>query len=121
MSTQKNRSQMRVVRHRSLRKRVSGTPERPRLAVFRSAHHIYAQIIDDSTGKTIASASTVDKDLKKEMSGPKKNQAETVGRELAKRALVQNVKKVLLDRGGHQYHGRVAALADAAREAGLEF
>ena len=112
---------MRRVRHQALRKRVSGTSERPRLAVFRSAHHIYAQIIDDSSGNTIVSASTVDKDLRKEMSGPKKSQAEAVGQALAKRALGQNVKKVRLDRGGHQYHGRVAALADAAREAGLEF
>ena len=112
---------MRRVRHRSLRRRISGLPERPRLAVFRSARHIYAQIIDDTRGVTIVSASTLDKDLKKSTSGAKMDQSRTVGQVLAQRALERNVTKVLLDRGGHDYHGRVAALADAARKAGLEF
>jgi large subunit ribosomal protein L18 len=112
---------MRKVRHRSLRRRVSGSSERPRLAVFRSARHIYAQIIDDTSGVTIVSASTLDKDLKENISGAKMSQSRAVGEALAKKALEQNVTKVLLDRGGHNYHGRVAALANAAREAGLEF
>jgi large subunit ribosomal protein L18 len=121
MDKKKSRSRMRKVRHRSLRRRVSGSPERPRLAVFRSARHIYAQIIDDSSGVTIVSASTLDTDLRKSMSGAKTSRSQAVGQALAKRALEQNVTKVLLDRGGHNYHGRVAALANAAREAGLEF
>ena len=112
---------MRQVRHRSLRRRISGSPERPRLAVFRSARHIYAQIIDDTRGVTIVSASTLDKDLRKSASGAKTDQSRTVGQVLAQRALERNVTKVLLDRGGHHYHGRVAALANAARKAGLEF
>lgn len=121
MVFRKTRGRMRGVRHKALRRRVSGTSERPRLAVFRSTQHIYAQIIDDSTGMTLVSASTVDKSLRNKISGSKKNQAQTIGQALAKRALGQDLRKVVFDRGGHQYHGRVAALADAAREAGLEF
>ena len=121
MDKKKNRSRMRRARHRSLRRRVSGSPERPRLAVFRSARHIYAQIIDDVSGVTIVSASTLDKDLMKSVAGAKTTQSRAVGEVLAQRALERDVTKVMLDRGGHTYHGRVAALADAAREAGLEF
>ena len=103
-----------------MRKKVTGTPERPRLAVFRSNRHIVAQVIDDETGHTIAAASTVEKDLRP---GPTGNReaASTVGRLVAERARAAGVSRVVFDRGGFLYHGRVAALADAAREAGLEF
>ena len=112
---------MRRARHIALRRRLAGTPDRPRLAVFRSARRIYAQIIDDERRITLASASSVDRDLRTGLTGPKISRAAAVGEALAKRALERDVKKVVLDRGGHQYHGRVAALADAAREAGLDF
>lgn len=110
-------------RHRRVRRRVSGTPERPRLNVFRSALHIYAQIIDDTRGHTLASASTLDPEVKAQLSnGLKKvDEARIVGRVLAQRALAQGIKKVVFDRGGYKYHGRVRALADGAREGGLEF
>ncbi|MER3543506.1 MAG: 50S ribosomal protein L18 [Chloroflexota bacterium] len=110
-------------RHRRVRRRVSGTPERPRLNVFRSAMHIYAQIIDDTRGHTLASASTLDPEVKAQLSnGLKKvDEARIVGRILAQRALAQGLKKVVFDRGGYKYHGRVKALADGAREGGLEF
>lgn len=110
-------------RHRRVRRRVSGTPERPRLNVFRSAMHIYAQIIDDARGHTLASASTLDPEVKAQLSnGLKKvDEARIVGRILAQRALAQGIKKVVFDRGGYKYHGRVKALADGAREGGLEF
>lgn len=110
-------------RHRRVRRRVSGTPERPRLNVFRSALHIYAQIIDDTRGHTLASASTLDPEVKAQLSnGLKKvDEARIVGRILAQRALAQGIKKVVFDRGGYKYHGRVKALADGAREGGLEF
>lgn len=110
-------------RHRRVRRRVSGTPERPRLNVFRSAMHIYAQIIDDTRGHTLASASTLDPEVKAQLSnGLKKvDEARIVGRILAQRALAQGIKKVVFDRGGYKYHGRVKALADGAREGGLEF
>lgn len=110
-------------RHRRVRRHVSGTPERPRLNVFRSAMHIYAQIIDDTRGHTLASASTLDPEVKAQLSnGLKKvDEARIVGRILAQRALAQGIKKVVFDRGGYKYHGRVKALADGAREGGLEF
>jgi large subunit ribosomal protein L18 len=110
-------------RHRRVRRRVSGTPERPRLNVFRSAMHIYAQIIDDTRGHTLASASTLDPEVKAQLSnGLKKvDEARIVGRILAQRALAQGIRKVVFDRGGYKYHGRVKALADGAREGGLEF
>jgi large subunit ribosomal protein L18 len=104
-------------RKKRVRKRVLGAPERPRLSVYRSVKHIYAQIIDDSTGRTLASASSVA--LK--IPGGNIESAKAVGRAVAERAREQNVAKVCLDRGGRLYHGRVKALADAAREAGLEF
>ncbi len=117
------KSQMaRIRRHHRVRKRVNGTTEHPRLNVFRSDKHIYAQVIDDSIGHTLASASTVDLEVRGSFKGKNKTeQAKLVGRVVAERALDLGVKKVVFDRGGYMYHGRVKALADAAREAGLEF
>lgn len=112
------RSELRVSRHDRLRKTVAGTPERPRLAVFRSLRHIYAQIIDDTTGTTLVAASTAEKDL---AGAANKDSAKKIGAEIGKRATAKGIKRVVFDRGGFQYHGRVATLADAAREAGLEF
>lgn len=114
----RSRADMRVARHERLRKHLDGTSERPRLAVFRSLKHISAQIIDDSTGTTLAAASSLEKGLK--ASGNAEG-AKLVGIELAKRAKEKGIVKVVFDRGGFQYHGRVANLADGAREGGLEF
>lgn len=112
----------RIQRHRRVRKTVEGSSERPRLNVFRSLQHIYAQIIDDTAGHTLLSASTVDKEIIGQCDGLKKAEAaKLVGKVLAERALAKGVTKVVFDRGGYQYHGRVKALADAAREAGLDF
>ncbi|HEY74051.1 MAG: 50S ribosomal protein L18 [Chloroflexi bacterium] len=112
----------RLRRHRRVRKRVIGTPERPRLNIFRSLRHIYAQVIDDSQGHTLVAVSTVDPEVAEQIEGmTKTEQASVVGKLLAERALNQDVKKVVFDRGGYKYHGRVKALADAAREGGLEF
>ena len=112
----------RIRRHRRVRKQVSGTSGRPRLNVFRSLRHIYAQVIDDSQGHTLVSASTIDPEVVAQLQGlAKTDQARVVGKVLAERALSQGVKKVVFDRGGYVYHGRVKALADAAREGGLEF
>ena len=112
----------RLRRHRRVRKRVVGTPERPRLNVFRSLRHIYAQVIDDSQGHTLVSASTIDPEVETQLQGlTKTEQARVVGKVLAERALKQGVKQVVFDRGGYVYHGRVKTLADAAREGGLEF
>lgn len=111
---------LRVRRHRRVRKKVSGTPARPRLAVFRSNRHMVAQVIDDSTGRTLAAASTVEKDLRGGATG-NAAAARAVGRLVAERARAAGVSSVVFDRGGFAYHGRVAALADAAREGGLEF
>ena len=112
----------RVRRHQRVRKRVSGTPQRPRLNVFRSDKHIYAQVIDDAAGHTLASASTVDLEVRGSAKGKSKTeQAKLVGRAVAERAIDAGVKLVVFDRGGYLYHGRIKALADAAREAGLEF
>ena len=110
----------RVRRHGRVRKKVYGTPERPRLAVFRSNKHITAQVIDDISGKTLAAASTTEADLKGGATG-NKEAATKVGSLVAERAKAAGINKVVFDRGGFQYHGRVAAVADAAREAGLEF
>jgi large subunit ribosomal protein L18 len=112
---------LRKRRHSRVRKHVAGTPERPRLAVFRSSAHMTAQVIDDTTGRTLASAATVEAVLKGEGGTGNKAAAVAVGRLVAERARAAGVTKVVFDRGGFQYHGRVAALADAAREAGLEF
>jgi large subunit ribosomal protein L18 len=106
-------------RRKSIRKRIAGTTDRPRVSVFRSSRHIYAQIIDDSSGRTLASASTLCEGIGGD--GDKKAQAEAVGRLLAQRAAEANVTQVVFDRGGYLYHGRVAALADGARAGGLEF
>ena len=117
-----DRRAARLKRHRRVRKRVSGVPGRPRLTVFRSLNHIYAQVIDDTSGHTLASASTVDVELRGQLEGLKKTeQSRAVGKLLAERALSQGVRGVIFDRGGYKYHGRVKALADAAREGGLAF
>jgi large subunit ribosomal protein L18 len=116
------RHELRERRHQRVRKKVSGTSERPRLAVFRSEHHIYAQVIDDTQGHTLAAASTLDGTLKSEVKyGGNVEAAKRVGQLVAERAREKGVQRVVFDRGGFAYHGRVAALADAAREAGLEF
>lgn len=109
-------------RHERLRKGIEGTAERPRLAVYRSQQHIYAQVIDDTAGRTLVSASTLDPELKKELANGRTVEAATkVGSVLAERAKAKGIDKVVYDRGGFLYHGRIAALAEAAREAGLEF
>ena len=109
-------------RHQTIRVKLSGTTEAPRLAVYRSTKHIYAQLIDDVKGLTIVSASSVDKDLKAKLGhGGNIDSAKVVGEAIAKKALKKGVKDVVFDRGGFLYHGRIAALADAAREAGLNF
>jgi large subunit ribosomal protein L18 len=118
--TTKQKQALRARRHYRVRKRVTGTADRPRLAVFRSNKHISAQVIDDVGGRTLASASTVEKDLKSNAGG-NRDAAKTVGQLVGERAKAAGVSKVVFDRGGFLYHGRVAALADAAREAGLEF
>jgi large subunit ribosomal protein L18 len=105
--------------HRRIRRKLAGTPERPRLAVFRSVGHIYAQVIDDTAGRTLAAASSVDKDGR--TNGGNVAAAKTIGKLVAQRAKEKGIASVVFDRGGYRYHGRVKALADAAREAGLEF
>jgi large subunit ribosomal protein L18 len=117
-----DRKAARLRRHGRVRKRVFGTPERPRLNVFRSLRHIYAQVIDDSRGHTLVSASTIDPEVEAQLQGlTKVEQARVVGKVLAERALGRGIGKVIFDRGGYKYHGRVKALADAARRGGLEF
>lgn len=111
------RKAIRTHKHKRLRGHITGTSERPRLSVFRSAKHIYAQVIDDTQGITLASAST----LKLETEGTKSDAAKAVGAEVAKKAMEKGVKEVVFDRGGNLYHGRIKALAEGAREAGLEF
>ena len=116
----KNKSRLR--RHVRVRKKISGTAERPRLNVYRSSKHIYAQLIDDVKGVTLAAASTLDKELRDQIeNGGNVEAARKVGELIARRAQAAGIKKVVFDRGGYLYHGRVQALADAAREAGLEF
>lgn len=122
MITKESKNSTRQKRHLRMRKKVMGTTERPRLNVYRSLNNIYAQIIDDVKGVTLVSASTLDKELKDSIGhGGNKESAKAVGELVAKRALQAGVKKVVFDRGGYIYHGRVKELADAAREAGLEF
>lgn len=117
-----NRRVARLRRHQRVRRHVVGTSERPRLNIFRSLRHVYAQVIDDSQGCTLVSASTVDSEVAPQIEGlTKAEQARIVGKVLAQRALEHDIKKVVFDRGGYKYHGRVKALADAAREGGLEF
>ena len=108
--------------HERVRNKVEGTPERPRLAVYRSLGHIYAQVIDDRSGKTLVSASSIDGETKKNLKGGGNiAAAKVIGKAIAERAKSAGVTKVVFDRGGYKYHGRVKALADAAREAGLQF
>jgi large subunit ribosomal protein L18 len=118
--TSAKKRNLRIRRHARVRKHIVGTPERPRLAVFRSARHISAQVIDDTAGRTLAQATTVEAALRSAPGG-NVTAAETVGRLVAERARAAGVTAVVFDRGGNRYHGRVAALADAARQAGLEF
>ena len=122
MVSKKSRQVVRENKHRRMRNRFSGTPERPRLAVFRSNNHMYAQIIDDSVGNTLVSASTLQKEVKAELE--KTNDVDAaayLGKVIAERALEKGIKEVVFDRGGFIYQGKVKALAEAAREAGLEF
>ncbi len=122
MGTIKSRSVARLRRHRRVRKNVSGTPEKPRLNVFRSLAEIYAQVIDDEAGHTLVSASSVDRKLRDTLKGKKKSeQAHLVGKALAERAKEKGISIVVFDRGGYRYIGRVKALADGAREGGMEF
>jgi large subunit ribosomal protein L18 len=116
------RSAARKRRHQRVRRQISGTSRIPRLSVFRSLKHIYAQIIDDTVGQTLVSASTLDADVRDQVAGlSKTEQAQVVGKKLAERALSNGVTQVVFDRGGYLYHGRVKALADASRDAGLKF
>ena len=119
MINKKNSNVARIKRHQRVRKNISGTAERPRLNVYRSLNHIYAQIIDDTKGITLVSASSMDKDFTGY--GGNIEGAKAVGNLVAKKALEKGIKAVVFDRGGYVYHGRVAALADGAREGGLEF
>ena len=119
MINKQARSESRELRHKRVRTKISGTAERPRLSVFRSNTGIYVQIIDDVAAKTLVSASTLDKEVKTKASNIEA--AKEVGSLVAKRALEKNIKEVVFDRGGYIYHGKVKALAEAAREAGLEF
>ncbi len=122
MVSKDNRSVVRQNKHRKIRNRFSGTAERPRLAVFRSNNHMYAQIIDDSVGNTLVAASTVEKSIKEALEQTDNvDAAAYVGKVVAERALEKGIKTVVFDRGGFIYQGKVQALADAAREAGLEF
>ena len=120
MIKKQNSNVSRVVRHKRVRNKISGTPDRPRLCVFRSLSHMYAQIIDDVNGKTLVSASTLDADLKANYGG-NKDAAKNVGLSIAKKAADAGIKDVVFDRGGYLYHGRVAELAAGAREGGLNF
>ncbi len=122
MVSKKSRQEVRVKKHRRMRNRLSGTAERPRLAVFRSNNHMYAQIIDDTVGNTLVAASTLEKSVKAELEKTNNvDAAAYLGTVIAKRAIEKGIKTVVFDRGGYIYQGKVAALADAAREAGLEF
>lgn len=121
MITKGDKNEARLKRHLRVRKKIEGTTARPRLSIYRSAKHMYAQIIDDVKGVTIVAASTQDKDLKDVANGGNVEAAKQVGALIAKRAKDSGIDKVVFDRGGYLYHGRIQALADAAREAGLEF
>ena len=122
MVSKQSKAELRIKKHQRLRNRFSGTAERPRLAVFRSNNHMYAQVIDDVAGKTLVSASTVEKTVKEELDKTNnKDAAAYVGTLVAKRCLDAGIKEVVFDRGGFIYHGKIQALAEAAREAGLTF
>ena len=122
MPKDKNARKLRIVRHARVRRKVSGTPERPRLCVFRSSRHIYCQVIDDTRGETLVSASSVE-DIGNDgkPAGPKTSASALVGKRVADRALAKGISQVVFDRGGYKYHGRVKALAEASREGGLRF
>jgi large subunit ribosomal protein L18 len=122
MNRQPDRHAARIRRHVRLRTNLEGGPTRPRLAVFRSLHHVYAQLIDDASGRTLAAASTTDADLRKSVNSPSSAAgAAAVGKAIAERARQVGVETVVFDRGGFPYHGRIKALAEAARTAGLKF
>ena len=122
MVSKKSRSEVRVKKHKRIRNRLSGTTECPRLAVFRSNNHMYAQIIDDTVGNTLVSASTLQKDVKANLEKTNNvDAAACLGKVIAEKAIEKGIKDVVFDRGGFIYHGKVQALADAAREAGLNF
>jgi len=122
MANVRRKREARQRRHARVRKKVVGTPERPRLSIYRSLSNIYVQLIDDTQGHTLMAASTLDPDVRERASGlPKSEQAAVVGATLARRALEKGIRKVVFDRGGYSYHGRVQRLAEAAREGGLEF
>ncbi len=122
MVSKKSRSEVRVKKHRRIRNRLSGTTECPRLAVFRSNNHMYAQIIDDTVGNTLVSASTLQKDVKANLEKTNNvDAAAYLGKVIAEKAIEKGIKDVVFDRGGFLYHGKIQALADAAREAGLNF
>ncbi len=122
MDKAKEKQLARQRRHARVRRRVHGTPERPRLTVFRSLKHIHAQVIDDSQGNTLVAASTLDAEVRSQLADKDKSaQAAVVGEVLARRALEAGVERIVFDRSGYKYHGRVKSLADAARKAGLEF
>lgn len=117
-----NRRESRARRQRRVRARLSGSADRPRLNVYRSLMHIYAQVIDDTTGHTLVSASTIDAEVRGQLAGKKKaDQAKLVGQVVAERAKAAGLTRVVFDRGGYRYHGRIKAVADGAREGGLEF
>ena len=122
MPRARNGKARRIARHARVRRKVVGTSERPRLSVFRSLHHIYAQVIDDTNGVTLASASSLESELRSDRNGQKKGEvSKRVGALVAERARSNGIQSVVFDRGGYKYHGRVKALADAAREGGLAF
>ena len=122
MISKKNKNSERLIRHKRVRTKISGTAARPRLAVYRSTNHIYAQVIDDAAQKTLSAASTVEKEVAAKVKGLNKTDAaKVVGAAVAKKALELNISEVVFDRGGYVYTGRVQALAEGAREAGLKF
>ncbi len=122
MISKKDKNQDRVIRHARVRKKVNGTEQRPRLSVYRSTNHIYAQLIDDVKGNTLCAASTLEKDVAAKVKDLSKSEAaKVVGKAVAEKALKLGIKEVVFDRGGYLYTGRVQALAEGAREAGLEF
>ena len=122
MARVKNTRVMRLIRHKRIRKNIQGTSFRPRLAIFRSLNHIYAQVIDDAQGVTLVAASSLDSEVKESKDSQSKGKVSTlVGALLARRAREKGVDRVVFDTGGYKYHGRIKAFADAAREAGLEF
>jgi len=122
MIVREDRNERRKIRHARIRKKVVGTTDRPRLSVFRSLKHIYAQVIDDERGRTLAAASTLDPELREQLRGLRKvEQSRLVGQLVARRARAKGIVRVVFDRGGYKYHGRVRALAEGARAEGLEF